>query len=95
MVSHDVVQTQEDVGVFCNKIRAGRAARVGHDFMIIARIESLILDQGLGDAMRRAEAYAEAGADAVMIHSRRKSPDEIYQFAELFRQSFATRSNRT
>jgi phosphoenolpyruvate phosphomutase len=90
LLGNDVVQTQEDVGVFCDKIRAGRAARVGHDFMIIARIESLILERGLGDAMRRAEAYAEAGADAVMIHSRRKSPDEIYQFADLFRQSFPT-----
>ena len=84
----DVAQTQEDVGAFCDKIRAGRAARVGDDFMVIARIESLILDRGMADAMTRAEAYAEAGADAVMIHSRNKAPDEIYAFADLFRQSF-------
>lgn len=88
LLGNDVEQTQEDVEVFCDKIRAGRAARVGDDFMVIARIESLILDRGLGDAMRRAEAYAEAGADAIMIHSRAKTPDEIFEFAGVFRQSF-------
>ncbi|CAN7408280.1 phosphoenolpyruvate mutase [Phenylobacterium sp. LjRoot219] len=90
LFGNDVVQTQEDVEVFCDKIRAGRAARVGDDFMVIARIESLILDRGLSDAMARAEAYAAAGADAIMIHSRQKSPDEIFEFAGVFRQSFNT-----
>ena len=48
--------------------------------MVIARIESLILEKGVEDALTRAEAYVEAGADAVMIHSRRKEPDEIFEF---------------
>jgi phosphoenolpyruvate phosphomutase / 2-hydroxyethylphosphonate cytidylyltransferase len=50
--------------------------------MIIARIESLILDKGMDDAVERAEAYIEAGADAIMIHSRRKEPDEVFEFCE-------------
>jgi phosphoenolpyruvate phosphomutase len=84
----EVAQTQEEVPAFCDKIRAGRAARVGDDFMVVARIESLILEKGMSDAMGRAEAYAEAGADAIMIHSRARNPDEIFQFAGLLRQSF-------
>ena len=58
--------------------------------MVIARIESLILDKGIPDAMKRAEAYAEAGVDAVMIHSRAKAPDEVYEFCRQFRQSFVS-----
>ena len=54
--------------------------------MIIARIESLILDQGMEDALKRARAYVSAGADGVMIHSRRKEPDEILRFCDLFRK---------
>lgn len=84
----DVFQTQEEIEPFCDKIRAGRAARVGQDFMIIARIESLIFDKGVGDALKRAEAYAAAGVDGIMIHSRKKDPSEIFEFADLFRQSF-------
>ena len=53
--------------------------------MIIARIESLILERGMEDALARAFAYTEAGADAIMIHSRKKSPDEIFEFCEKFR----------
>ena len=56
--------------------------------MIIARIESLILDQGMDDALLRARAYVHAGADAVMIHSRRKEPDEIFEFCDLFSGEF-------
>lgn len=84
----DVCQTQEEIEPFCDKIRAGRAARVGQDFMIIARIESLIFDKGVGDALKRAEAYAAAGVDGIMIHSRKKDPSEIFEFAGLFRRSF-------
>jgi phosphoenolpyruvate phosphomutase / 2-hydroxyethylphosphonate cytidylyltransferase len=83
-----VAQTQEAIPAFCDKIRAGRAARVRDDFMVIARIESLILKKGMADAMQRAEAYAEAGVDGVMIHSCDHTPDEVYEFARLFRQSF-------
>jgi len=86
----EVAQTQEEIPAFCDKIRAGREARVGGDFMVIARIESLILEKGMADAMRRAEAYAEAGVDGVMIHSRSRQPDEVYEFARQFRRSFAS-----
>jgi phosphoenolpyruvate mutase len=86
----EVAQTQEDPESFCEKIRMGRDARVGEDFMVIARIESLILDKGLDDALARAEAYAGAGVDGIMIHSRAKTPDEIFAFARHFRQGFAS-----
>lgn len=84
----DVAQTQEDVGLFCDKIRAGRASRISSDFMVIARIESLILDKGMNDAVMRAQAYVEAGVDGIMIHSRRKQPDEVFEFARIFRSDF-------
>lgn len=84
----EVDQTQEEIPAFCDKIRAGREARVGDDFMVIARIESLILEKGMSDAMARAEAYAAAGVDGVMIHSRESQPDEVYEFARQFRRSF-------
>ena len=57
--------------------------------MICARIESHILEQGMEDALARARAFTEAGADAIMIHSRRKEPDEIFEFVERFRQGDA------
>jgi phosphoenolpyruvate phosphomutase len=84
----EVDQTQEEIPAFCDKIRAGRQARVSDDFMVIARIESLILEKGMADAMARAEAYAAAGVDGIMIHSRASQPDEVYEFARQFRQSF-------
>jgi len=85
-----VIQSQDDIESFCDKIRAGRAARVSDDFMVIARIESLILDKGMKDALERAQAYAGAGADGIMIHSRRKTPEEVFEFAKLFRTDFPT-----
>ena len=57
------------------------------DFMIIARIESLILEKGMEDALKRAAAYVEAGADGIMIHSRQRIPDEIFEFCDLFRET--------
>lgn len=81
----EVAQTQDTVEHFCEKIRAGKNAQRTRDFMICARIESLILEQGMEDALSRAFAYVEAGADAVMIHSRRKDPAEIFEFVERFR----------
>lgn len=81
----DVEQTQDEIGHFCEKIHAGKAAQKTKDFLIIARIESLILEKGLEDAMNRARAYVKAGADGIMIHSRQKSPEEIFAFAERFR----------
>lgn len=80
----DVAQTQDTIEAFSNKIREGKKAQTTDDFMIIARIESLILDKGLDDALERAEAYLEAGADGIMIHSRQKSPDEIFEFCDRY-----------
>ncbi len=81
----EVVQTQDTIENFTAKIRAGKQALRTDDFMIIARIESLILERGMEDALARAFAYVEAGADGIMIHSRKKSPDEILEFCKSFR----------
>lgn len=80
----EVAQTQDSIENFCHKIRAGKAAQATRDFMIIARIESLILDQGVDDAIARAQAYLDAGADGIMIHSRQKTPDEIFEFCDRY-----------
>lgn len=81
----EVVQTQDSIENFCAKISAGKKVLRSDDFMIIARIESLILEQGMDDALNRAFAYVGAGADGIMIHSRKKSPDEILEFCDKFR----------
>lgn len=82
----EVEQTQDSIENFCAKIRAGKQVLRTEEFMIIARIESLILERGMEDALRRAFAYTEAGADGIMIHSRKKAPDEILEFCRLFRE---------
>lgn len=81
----EVEQKQEEIENFCIKIRAGKEATRTEDFMIIARIESLILEKGIDDALIRAQEYIRAGADAIMIHSRKKAPDEIFDFCDRFR----------
>ena len=81
----EVAQTQDSIEHFCEKIRAGQNAKKTTDFMICARIESLILEQGMEDALNRAFAYCDAGVDAIMIHSRKKDPAEIFEFTEKFR----------
>lgn len=82
----DVEQTQDTIEGFCEKIKAGKAAQVTEDFMIIARIESLILQTGMEDALTRAAAYIDAGVDGIMIHSKEKTPDEILEFCNKFQQ---------
>ncbi|MBK9332880.1 MAG: phosphoenolpyruvate mutase [Ignavibacteria bacterium] len=82
----DVEQTQETIENFCLKISAGKKSRVTNDFMIIARIESLILKAGMEDALKRANAYIEAGADGIMIHSKEKSTDEIIEFCREYKK---------
>ena len=82
----EVEQTQAPIEEFCQKIRAGKKAQRTKDFMICARIESLILEKGMEDALARARAFVAAGADAVMIHSRKKDPAEICEFIERFRK---------
>lgn len=86
LLGNEVEQTQEDIDVFCHKIAMGKKAQVTEDFMIIARIESLILDKGQEDALKRAFAYIAAGADGIMIHSRHKDGKEIIEFLRAFRQ---------
>ena len=81
----EVEQTQDSIENFSAKIAAGKKAQRTKEFMICARIESLILERGMEDALERAFAFVEAGADAVMIHSRKKDPTEIFEFAEKFR----------
>ena len=81
----EVVQTQDSIENFSAKIRAGKKAQRTREFMICARIESLILEQGMEDALIRAFAFVEAGADAIMIHSRKKDPSEIQEFIVKFR----------
>ena len=78
----EVEQEQETKEIFAQKIRAGKQAQVSDDFMIIARIESLILEKGIDDAIERAKEYIDAGADGIMIHSRSKTFDEIKAFAK-------------
>lgn len=80
----EVAQTQDTIENFSAKIRAGKKAQRTKDFMICARIESLILEKGTDDALTRAFAFVEAGADAIMIHSRKKDPSEIFEFVEKF-----------
>ena len=82
----EVPQTQESILDFCEKIRAGKRAQKTQEFMICARVESFVLGKGIEDALERAHAYVQAGADAVMIHSREKDPTEIFTFLGRFRE---------
>jgi phosphoenolpyruvate phosphomutase len=82
----EVSQQQDTIENFSAKIRAGKAALRSREFMIIARIESLILNQGLEDALARAKAYIQAGASGIMIHSRKKDPQEIFDFCNKYKE---------
>ncbi len=81
----EVEQTQDSIESFSAKITAGKKAQLTDDFMIIARIESLILERGMDDALERAHAFVKVGADGIMIHSRKKDPVEIFEFCDRFR----------
>lgn len=80
----DVAQTQDDPHAFARKISSGKAAQVTDDFMIIARIESLILKQGVEDALERARIYIDAGTDGVMIHSKDRNPADLFEFCKAY-----------
>ncbi len=82
----EVEQTQATIEEMSTKIAAGKKAQLTDDFMIIARIESLILEKGMDDALARAFAFVKAGADGIMIHSRKKDPSEIIEFCDRFRK---------
>jgi len=73
-------QPLAEIGEFCGKIRAGKDAQSDDDFVIIARVEAFIAGWGLDEALKRAEAYHEAGADAILMHSARRDPSEILAF---------------
>lgn len=90
LFGNEVVQTQDSIENFSEKIRAGKKAQRTKDFMICARIESLILERGMDDALERAFAFTDAGADAIMIHSRKKDPSEIFEFIENYRAKNTT-----
>ena len=78
---------QDKPELFAKKIKQICKSRKNKDFMVIARIESFIVGKGLKDALRRAEIYSKAGADAILIHSKEKTPDEIFSFAKEFKKS--------
>ena len=78
---------QDNPKLFAKKIKKICNSRKNKDFMIIARIESFIVGKGLNDALKRAEVYSKAGADAILIHSKEKTPAEIFSFAKKFRKS--------
>jgi len=81
-------QQQEDIETFSEKIKSVKLYQSSSDFMVIARIESFILKKGIEDALKRAKSYVGAGADAIMIHSKSKTPDEIFSFSKKFRLEF-------
>ena len=74
-------QPLEDIQTFCGKIQAGKDSQADDDFSIVARVEAFIAGWGLDEALKRAEAYHEAGADAILIHSKHSQPDEVLEFA--------------
>ena len=86
-----VPQQQDTIEDFCNKIRVGKNSQVSDDFMIISRCESLILEQGMDDAVKRCKAYLEAGSDGIMIHSRKSDGAEILEFCEHYKEFSAGR----
>ena len=81
----NAVHIQESIDNFCEKIKAGKKAQITKDFMIIARIESLIARHDLNDAIKRAKAYINVGVDAIMIHSKDKDPKEIIDFCQEYK----------
>ena len=89
LLGNDVIQHQEEINVFCEKITKAVVGRLSEDFMIISRIESFIMEKGIEDALNRAHAYVEAGSDAIMIHSRKDNPSEIFEFSNLFKKEHA------
>lgn len=88
LLSNTRSQIQEDVKTFSEKISTGKKAQLSSDFMIIARIESFILGKNLKDAIKRAHAYIDAGADGIMIHSKSNNPKEIFNFSKMFRKNY-------
>lgn len=87
LFGNDVPQEQDSIEKFCEKIKVGNSIKKTDDFLIIARIESLILDKGLKDALNRGENYAQAGAGGILIHSKDKSEKEVFEFVKTFKKN--------
>ena len=87
LFGNEVKQEQETKENFAKKIKAGINSRINDNFMIIARIESLILEKGIDDALDRAKTYIDSGVDGIMIHSKKEKPDEIFEFSKIFRKN--------
>jgi len=81
----EVNQQQDSIDNFSEKIRVGKSATVTNDFMIIARIESLILEKGVDDALTRARSYISSGADGIMIHCKDKNPKQLFEFCNEYK----------
>lgn len=86
LLGTDVAQTQDSIENFSWKIRQAKNAQATTDFMVIGRVESLILGKGIDDAFARAKAYLNAGADGIMIHSRENNPAEVFEFCDRYNQ---------
>lgn len=86
LLGDHIKQTQDSIEEFSLKIFEGKRIQVTEDFMIIARIESLIVGSGMDDALARAKAYINAGADGIMIHSKSKEPTEILEFCKKYNE---------
>ncbi len=86
LFNNQASSTQDSIKNFSNKIKIAKAVSFSSDFMVIARIESLILNKGMKDALNRAKSYCKAGADAILIHSKSKYSDEVIKFANIFSQ---------
>ena len=86
LFENEINHMQEEVSKFSEKISRGKKAQLEEDFMVIARIESLILGKGVYDALIRAKAYIDAGADAIMIHSKEKEPNELLRFCNEYQK---------
>ena len=84
LFGNDVKQKQDTSKSFCNKIKVAKKSQQTDDFMVIARIESLILGNGINDAIMRSKKYIKAGADAIMIHSKKEEPSEIQKFCKKY-----------
>ena len=87
LFGNEVKQEQESKENFTKKIKAGINSRINDNFMIIARIESLILEKGIEDAIDRSKAYIDGGVDGIMIHSKKDKPNEIFEFSKIFRKN--------
>jgi len=85
LLGEEVIQQQDTIENFSYKIHAGKQAQITDSFMIVARIESLILGTGMDDALTRTKEFINAGADAIMIHSRKENPDEILEYCRRYR----------